>query len=181
MKKVLFIFGQLDDRDVEWLARVGEKQNVPKGSQLIRAGEEFDSVYIVLEGRLSVSAPGIGHEIAHLGSGDIVGEMSFVDAQPPTVTVTSAEDSSVLAVAKEDLADRLEDDMGFAARFYRALSLFLCSRLRGTTQMLGYGNQDDAEELLSSEDELNVEILDNVQIAGERFDRMLRQVLGDGI
>jgi hypothetical protein len=31
MRKVLFIFGELSDTDVDWLAKAGEKVHIPRG------------------------------------------------------------------------------------------------------------------------------------------------------
>ena len=38
MRKVLFIFGELSDSDVDWLAKAGEKVNIPAGTVLIPVG-----------------------------------------------------------------------------------------------------------------------------------------------
>ena len=54
MRKVLFLFGQLSDDDVEWVTGAGTKRFLPRGEVLIRQGVPVESVFIVLEGRLAV-------------------------------------------------------------------------------------------------------------------------------
>lgn len=54
MRKVLFIFGQLNDSDVEWLSTVGKRQKVAPGTELIREGSDLDTVYLILDGQMSV-------------------------------------------------------------------------------------------------------------------------------
>ena len=81
MRKVLYILGQLDDADVEWMAEIGHRERIADGQVLIRQGQKIDAVYIVLQGEMTVSVAGRGR-IARLGSGEIVGEISFVDAPP---------------------------------------------------------------------------------------------------
>lgn len=52
MRKVLFLFGQVNDEDIEWMLDVGHRQAVPEGRVLIREGEDIDAVYVVLDGTL---------------------------------------------------------------------------------------------------------------------------------
>ncbi|MBF0394415.1 MAG: cyclic nucleotide-binding domain-containing protein [Alphaproteobacteria bacterium] len=177
MRKVLFILGQLTDEDVEWLAGAGRRERVAAGSHLIREGAAVDAIYILLDGRMAVSVQAIG-EIAVLRTGEIVGEMSLVDARPPSATVTAATDCQVLAVPRVTMDAKLRDDGAFAARFYKAIATFLADRLRGTVHRLGYGvvapTDDDAE----ADSELDLNVLDHVHLAGARFDRILKKLAG---
>jgi CRP/FNR family cyclic AMP-dependent transcriptional regulator len=183
MRKVLFLFGQLNDDDVEWMLRSGAKRFVPAGATLIEQGVPVDAVFILLEGRLAVWLKGRRspeREIARLNAGEIVGEMSFVDARPPSATVRAVEDSAVFAVSKTILNAKLSSDQGFAARFYRALAIYLSTTVRERHRALGFSSGEAAEELDEEEDdadELDANVLDGVYLAGERFDRMVKRVL----
>ncbi|MEA2602765.1 MAG: family transcriptional regulator, cyclic receptor protein [Acidobacteriota bacterium] len=181
MRKVLFLFGQLNDDDVEWMLRAGTKRFVPAGGVLIEQGVPVDSVFILLEGRLAVwlrSRRGPERELARLNAGEIVGEMSFVDARPPSATVKAVEDSTVFALSKAVLNTKLAADPGFAARFYRALAIYLSTTVRERHRDLGTGVAvGDEEEDEDDADELDANVLDGVYLAGERFDRMVKRVL----
>lgn len=179
MRKVLYILGHLDDRDVDWLAHSGVKRCVPAGERLITEGRPISAVYIVLEGRLAVMVEKVGR-VALLGAGEVVGEMSFVDSAPPSASVDALEDCVVLEIAKRDLTAKLTGDTGFSARFYKAMALFLADRLRQTVRHLGYGDGAvlDTDEVL--EDEVDDAILDSVSQAGDRFDRLLRAASSAG-
>jgi CRP-like cAMP-binding protein len=175
MRKVLYILGQLSDSDIEWIGSVAVKKYLAPGEVLIKQGEPVDAVYIVLEGSLSVRAQSDSDsEIARLGSGEIVGEMSFVDARPPLATVIALELSLVLSIPRTQLTAKLEEDAAFAAHFYRALAIFLSYRLRDTVGMLGYGVQRQASQ--ASGVEMDDSLLDTVHLAGSRFDRLLKSV-----
>jgi len=163
MRKVLFIFGQLTDGDVEWLAKHGKKRRVAKATVLIRQGVPVESLYIVLDGELAVLQGKANREIARLGSGEMAGEMSFVDARPPSATVTARADSVVYTIPRRILGDALEKNPGFGARFYKSVATFLSDRLRKAT---------DA----AYDDELDDSVLDNVDRAGARFNMLARQV-----
>ena len=181
MRKVLFLFGQLNDDDVEWMLTAGAKRFVPAGGVLIQQGVPVDAVFILLEGTLAVrlkSRRGPERELARLSAGEIVGEMSFVDARPPSATVKALEDSTVFALSKATLNRKLAADNGFAARFYRALAIYLSTTVRERHRDLGtsVGGDGEAEE----EDdvyELDPNVLDGVYLAGERFDRMVKRVM----
>lgn len=176
MKKVLFIFGELNDDDIDWMITVGNIKLVPAETVLIPEGKPIDALYIVLDGQLRVSLSSFeDKEIAILSSGEVVGEMSFVDSRPPSATVTAIEKSRVLAISRWQLAEKLRLDVAFASRFYRSIAVFLSSRLRGTVSQLGYGRIQP----LSEEDEaaeLNAAVLDNAALAEARFDWLLRRI-----
>lgn len=174
MRKVLFIFSGLTDGDVEWLATAGQRIHVDPGTVLIPLASRVDYLYFVLEGQLRIRAKS-GDSLALLESGEIVGEMSLVDPAPTAVSVEVASDATLLRIPDSVVRDKLASDPGFASRFYRALCVFLADRMRQTTQRMGYGAAtDDA----NAKDELNEDLLDNVHLAGARFDRMIRRLAG---
>jgi CRP/FNR family cyclic AMP-dependent transcriptional regulator len=178
MRKVLFLFGQLNDDDVEWLLGAGTRWFVPAGEIVIEQGVPVDAVFILLEGRLAVwlrPRQGPEREIARLNAGEIVGEMSFVDARPPSATVKALEDSTVFSISKAALNAKLAADPGFAARFYRALAIYLSTTVRERHRALGGSGMTEDEE--DEADELDANVLDGVYLAGERFDRMVKRVL----
>jgi len=179
MRRALYILGVLNDEDAAWLAASGQREYRGAGSILVREGGELDSVFIILTGTASVSLQ--GRELARLGAGDIVGEMSLADALPPSATVTFLTDAAILTIGKADLLARLAQDTGFAARFYRALAVFLASRMRETVGRMGFGAPGPITGgKLEDEDELDPAVLDNVHLAGLRFLAILNQQLGQG-
>jgi len=180
MRKVLFLFGQLNDDDVEWMLTAGAKRLVPPGAVLITQGIPVDSVFILLAGRLAVwLAPkrGSEKEIARLNAGEIVGEMSFVDARPPSANVKALEESTVFAITKATLNAKLAADQGFGARFYRALAIYLSTTVRERHRALGVGTGVAVDDEEDDSDELDANVLDGVSLAGERFDRMVKRVM----
>jgi CRP-like cAMP-binding protein len=177
MRKVLVILGQLKDMDAEWMARAGEKRKLGDGTVLIRQGVRGSSIFILLEGALRVEDEKIG-VIARLGTGEIVGEMSFVDESPPSATVVADGPVTVLELTHSDIERRIGDDPAFGMRLYKAFCFFLADRLRGTVRRLGYGEAVTLDSDKVLEDELDEKLLDQVSLAGARFDRMLKLLSG---
>jgi CRP/FNR family transcriptional regulator, cyclic AMP receptor protein len=88
MRKVLFILGQLNDTDVEWLAHQGARRRLADGDVIVREGEAIDNLFITLSGQFRVTLRD-GREVARLGAGEVVGEIAFVDSALPSATVTA--------------------------------------------------------------------------------------------
>ncbi len=175
MKKVLYIFGLLTDADVEWLAAVGERRWLDPGAVVIEEGKPVGWLVLVLQGEFAVSVAGVG-EVARLGAGEVVGEMSFVDTAPPSATVAARERSLALFIDKGELTRKLESDVAFGCRFYRALAVFLADRLRGAGRRLVDVSSVSLGGGSIMKDELDLAILDSVSMAGERFHRLLKRL-----
>jgi CRP-like cAMP-binding protein len=168
MKRVLFVLGHLSDSDIEWMIEQGHQKQLTAGDYLVRQGEPIEEIYIVLSGSLRIfNEEHSDVDIAQIASGEIIGEMSFLDERPPSVSVVANEAVSVYAISLERVKQYMEANTRFAARFYYSIALFLSDRLRKTTSRLGYGApEDDA-------DEINMNVLSQVGKAGSRFSRML--------
>jgi len=178
MQKVLFILGELSDDDIEWMISKGKTQQVMRGTALINEGQPVDALYIILDGSVEILTRATGeNEVANLGVGEMVGEMSFVDARPPSATVKAIAPATVFVIPRTELEAKMEEDPGFAARFYRAVAIFLSDRLRGTVSQLGYGRNQSLASNIEFADELDSNVLDNVYLAGARFDRMLKRLM----
>jgi CRP/FNR family transcriptional regulator, cyclic AMP receptor protein len=175
MKKVLFLFGELNDVDIDWLIAQGTTVQITKGSVLIQEGQPITALYIVLDGLFGVSLGGApGREIAQMPAGEVLGEISFLDSRPPTATVQALADSIVFAISRERLTAKLKQDSAFAARFYRALAVFLSHRLRVLTMKFRDGQSGPADK---EADELDPDVLAGIYLGGRRFERMLKRMI----
>jgi CRP-like cAMP-binding protein len=137
MQRALFILGVLEDEDVDWLISVGQRRELSSGSILIQEGQPSHCIFLILDGLLEVSVNALEKQtIAQLAGGEVVGEMSFIDGQLPSATVSAEQPSIVLAIDSNHLRQKLNQDVWFSARFYKALSILLSSRLRSTVKHL---------------------------------------------
>jgi CRP-like cAMP-binding protein len=177
MRKALQLLGTLNETDIEWLARNGQKQYIQAGTTLIQEGCSIDSLYMVLNGRLSVRLASSGNEmpVATLLSGEILGEISFVDRRPPLSSVVADEDSAMLAVPRALLSDKLAIDPAFASRFYRAVAIFLADRLRTTVGRFGYGQYEEPLQV-DEFTEIDDGSMEEISMAAVRFDRLLKRL-----
>ncbi len=175
MRKVPVFFGELDDRDIEWLVGTGHKEPVRGGACVIEDGKPATSLFIVLQGVFSMTLPGRpGEEGIRLGEGDLIGELAFLDSRKPAGTIRALNESLVFALPHLLLKARLTQDPGLAARFYRGLAVLLAHRVRrldlGTATLSGLG----VDTVINP---LDANVLDSVHRAASLFDRLAKRVL----
>jgi bacteriocin-type transport-associated protein len=193
---VLFILGELHDSDIDWLVNVGNRQKISANTTAIEQGCPIDALQIVLYGKMAMSFSEGGRnplsrlfasfdelnmsevEIGRLSRGEIIGETPFLDGRLPAFSVRAIEDCLVLSVARQHFASKLQQDYGFASRFYRVISTLLADRLQDLIGRLGYGRRfyrqsEPLHEQVKYEDELSIGFLDRMTLAGARFDWIL--------
>lgn len=175
MFKSIFILSELDNDDLDWIAQKARKRRIRTGKVLIHEGRNINALYMILEGVFSVTTKASGDQIiAKLGSGELLGEISFIDPRPPIATVTALEDSVVLEISRLELNFKLFRNIGFASRFYRGLCMCLADRMHKTVQQLGY-NKDSAnnKDQETTIEELNPYVLNNLEVAQAKFNWLI--------
>ncbi|NEP34039.1 cyclic nucleotide-binding domain-containing protein [Moorena sp. SIO3B2] len=200
-EEVLLAFGELNDSDIDWMIKNGNYQTIKADTLLFQEGRPAEKMYILLDGFASVTLAETAispletafaaldnsysvtseREIIALKRGEILGEMPFGVSQLSSVNVRCLEDSRVLAIARNLLATKLQEDIGFSARFYRAVSLLAIERFKTTVELLGYQRRIySSEKTLDSsvpyDDEMSDNRLDNLTLAGSRFNWMLKKI-----
>lgn len=119
------IFAEVPGEALTSLVHLAEEQTFRRDEQLCREGDEGNVLYVIVEGRVSVSSD--GHELAQLGPGEAVGEMAVLDTQPRSATVTAIEQTRVLAMGREEFLEVLQEQWELA----EGVILMLTRRLRG--------------------------------------------------
>ncbi|MBV6627791.1 MAG: cyclic nucleotide-binding domain-containing protein [Rivularia sp. (in: Bacteria)] len=146
---------ELSNQDIDWMLTIGCQTEIDSGMVLMRQGEPLDALHIVLDGELTVSLNrddgnplgrafavlegGVpGREVSQLSSGEMVGEVPFMENCLPSTTVTATTKSSVLTIPKTQLMQKLHSDQSFAAHLYRASAIMLANRLQQMMHSLGH-------------------------------------------
>jgi MFS family permease len=94
------IFAPLSDGTLEQLARRLEPVEVGTSTEVIRQGDPGDRVYIVASGELAVDVD--GRPGAHLGRGEVFGEIALMRDVPRTASVRAVTDSSLFTLGRDD-------------------------------------------------------------------------------
>ena len=168
MRKVLYMLGELEDTDLQWLVDAGNGKRFDAGGVLVQQGEPTPDLQIVVSGEVMVTRG--GQEIERRGSGEVVGVMSFIDRRAAPATVVAVGAVHSYAIPRRALRTKLREDPPFAARLYRALALLLVHRLLQAHAMA----EEESED--SIEDEMSDATLELISRAGIRFEWFLQSV-----
>ena len=126
-------FTEDERRRVESIADV---RRIAEGAYLIRAGEIDSSLFAVEDGHLDIvvmrdDEPAV---VATVGPGDVLGEVSFIDDSPRTVSVKAGEETTVRSWDKRTLSEALAFEPQLLAKFAVAMSELLVERIRDTAR-----------------------------------------------
>lgn len=123
LKSVTF-FSAVQEEYLVRAAASAREVRLTAGQRLFEEGEIGTSLYVIVSGRLEVTAN--GKRVAEVRERDVVGEMAALDPEPRSATVTALEDSLLLKLTTEDLDLMMSEDVDVA----RGIIQTLCRRLR---------------------------------------------------
>ncbi len=108
--------------DLSRLTRFVER--VPSGVQVYDQGEIPERIVVVLRGRLQFEVVGEDGAIAVVGEagpGQMAGHIAAVNVRPTSAAARAAEDTILLSIPMDALAEALQDAPGLAAELSEAL------------------------------------------------------------
>ncbi|MGI9016722.1 MAG: Crp/Fnr family transcriptional regulator [Euzebya sp.] len=108
------LFRAFNDDDLRRVAQRVDETSVEAGKVLATQGQRGQGMYIITAGSAKVERD--GKELATLGEGAVIGEMSLIDQQPRTATVTAVESCQLLAMHVADFNALLSDVPGFTRK-----------------------------------------------------------------
>ena len=90
------------------------------GQVIVKQGQVGNGLYIVVSGEVRIVAG--DDELARLGPGEAIGELSVIDQQPRVASAVAAGDTTCLALASWDLIAMLEQEPSLAMNLLRELA-----------------------------------------------------------
>ena len=126
---------------------IAERKSYTFGELIIKQGDHPDRLFIMImgEGRVTLhkSATMDADFTSPLGPGELFGELSFVDGQPASASVTADGDTEVIEIPGPALRELLDNDSALAANVYRDLIQAVASRLRkANLRIITHANLD---------------------------------------
>jgi CRP-like cAMP-binding protein len=130
------LFRYFTDEERNRVEQLSELRHIPEGEYLIRAGDTDSTLFAVEGGHLDILAMRDGKPttVATVGPGDVLGEVSFIDDSPRTVSVTAGEATIVRAWSRRTLSEALAFEPQILAKFAVAMCELLVERLRDTAR-----------------------------------------------
>lgn len=134
--KAVPFFTQLSDRELDVVRAVASEKSYPKNAVVLTEGEMGDSLYMIQSGKVKVF---IGDEdgreiiLKILNSGDFFGEMSMIDKQPRSASVTTIDASTFLVLTHAAFEKCVEQ----APRIANMVMQILAQRVREADRKIG--------------------------------------------
>ncbi|MBE9473807.1 MAG: CoA-binding protein, partial [Chloroflexi bacterium] len=133
LKKVP-LFVSMPDHDLERLCEMVTEVYLNAGEQLFAEGSPGDKAYIIETGEIEILKASGGRSVllAVRKSGEVIGEMSLLEAAPRFASGRARTESKLLAISHSQLDELLNTSASAA----RSLLFTITSRLRSTELML---------------------------------------------
>ena len=129
------LFSELTDSELDSIVALASTTQVAKKSIVVQEGELGNALYVILKGSVKISyyAPD-GREVvlSLLQEGSIFGEMSLLDKQPRSATVSTLEESKLAQLRQKDFERLLLNQPQITLK----LLTEVVSRLRRTSMVL---------------------------------------------
>ena len=125
MLRAIPLFKDLSDKDLALINDLAIDKHVTKGNVVLTEGEVGDSLYAIISGRVKVF---IGDEdgreiiLKILGPGDFFGEMSMIDKQPRSASVSTLENSTFKVLSHTAFETAVEKAPRIATLVMQALA-----------------------------------------------------------
>jgi CRP-like cAMP-binding protein len=114
------LFNDCTDEELRRIADISRTVETPAGTVVTQMGTPGDSFFFIIDGRVSVQTPvGVGDP---LRPGDFFGEMSLLDGEPRSATVTAMTDLRLLVVDRSHFWRLLNETPDLVRRILMVLS-----------------------------------------------------------
>lgn len=143
------MFQDLNQQEMEEIAKTSEHQQYQKGEILIQAGELTDHLYIVHTGRVKMyrlSDSGKEQLIRILEPGDFLGELSLFSQQESDSYAEAMAKSNICSIHRKSMTDMLLKYPSISLKLLGQLS----SRLEKTEKLVGQLSLQDVEKRTAS-------------------------------
>jgi CRP-like cAMP-binding protein len=125
---------------------ITERSFVAKSDILLEDNDDND-VFLIREGKAAVIIGGGASEIV-LGSGDLIGELSFLLGNRRSASIVAKEDVVCWSMTTTDMENVFSQDSNLSAMFYKSLGTVIAERLvngsRRQMQKLIFQEEEDA-------------------------------------
>jgi CRP/FNR family cyclic AMP-dependent transcriptional regulator len=122
--KTVPLFAAFSDQQISTLLNYVQHRSFPRNVYVMQAGDEGDSMYVMLSGKVKiVISDEQGREVilGFLGSQDFFGEMGILDDQPRSASVYTLEPCEMLRLSKSGFVSCIKENVDVAMLVIRNL------------------------------------------------------------
>ncbi|QEG25241.1 patatin-like phospholipase family protein [Mariniblastus fucicola] len=129
------VFDGLEGEEIRAIVDATTRKTFASGATMCRQGEEGQSMYFIVSGRVQISVKQDGEPrpviLNTLGPGQHFGEMSMLNCSPRTATATAIMETEVARLDHENFQKLVNSIPGFTANLSRTLGVWLRGQLSG--------------------------------------------------
>ena len=120
------LFSALSKKELQVLAKSCQERKYSAGSVLTSQGDTGVGLYIIISGAVRITQANNPDraviELARIGSGEVLGEMSLLDDLPRSATMTAINDVTALLLPIWEFRAALQSHPGIAIKLLGVLS-----------------------------------------------------------
>jgi len=175
----LGILAGLSDQSLANLASFGQYDQFEVGTQIITEGTLQDRFYVVVSGKLAITALASGNEVplSIAEPGECLGEVSLLEPGPASANVKVTETAVLWSMNLDNLRSYLAEHAGGGGALLMGMASCLSQRLRMANQLIAQHRMSPVETLPMGRDRAITAENTPVQIGF--FDR-LKKSMGGG-
>jgi len=126
------LFQGLSKKELQAIHSMSREQSFAEGAVVAEEGAAAGRFYLILDGKATVSVSAVDRPVATLGPGDYFGEISLIDGEPRSASVTADTPLRTLTLASFNFKAILHEYPATA----RKILLEMCRRVRRLDQSL---------------------------------------------
>jgi CRP-like cAMP-binding protein len=168
----------MSDRSLGNLAPFGKYHHYNSGDEVIQEGRRQDCLYIVVLGRLSISALVDGKEVLlnETSPGECLGEIGMLSPGPATASVRALEKTTLWSMNIDNFRTYMEQHVGGAGALLLGIASCLCLRVRHANALICAHNMRPVEILPAGRERAIT--ADNTPMQVGFFDRLKKSFGG---
>lgn len=119
------LFADLSAPDLEAITKLAVTRNFPRNTMVLCEGDQSDSLYVVLSGKVKVFlSDEEGKEVTLnvQGEGEYFGELALLDSSPRSASVVTVEETKLAIISKKAFEDCMEKNPGIPLKISRNLA-----------------------------------------------------------
>jgi len=123
----------LDNSDLEKMAKIIKKLSFRKGEYLFKEKEDAKGLYLINSGKVEISKvtpDDWKQRLAVLSSGHFLGELSIIEHRRHEATAIALENTEVFLIGRKDFEKMEKEDTALTSKIMKKLVLILSKNLR---------------------------------------------------
>ena len=156
------LFADLPDTELKAICQIADEVAYPAGATLFEEGDEGDSLYLIVEGEVSIIKAGT-EVLVFDQKGYCLGEIALIDNKPRSATVKTVTSTQFLRITRHDFYNAMAREPRIGSGMFRVLNDKIRRDLE--IQMSAIRNEIAQQESMRLAAEIQQSLLPNQEIS----------------